>query len=124
MVLGLLMAAPKSSDVLPVLPEGDFVKWSATEQDLGLIPQGVPAEVSFEVTNMSDEPMLFTSVRGSCGCTATEYSEEPIAPGATTTVKATYNAQKMGAFKKTVTVYTNLEKKPVVLTLKGEVVTP
>jgi pectate lyase len=61
-------------------------------------------------------------VQGSCGCTATDYSKEPIAPGKKGYVTATYNAANMGAFHKTVTVTANTDA-PVVLVIKGEVKT-
>ena len=50
------------------------------------------------------------------------YTREAIAPGATGTVSATYNAAKLGAFTKTVTVTTSAGGEPQVLRIKGTVV--
>jgi hypothetical protein len=43
-------------------------------------------------TNTGSTPLVISNVRGSCGCTVTDYTKEPIAPGKTGNVKATFNA--------------------------------
>jgi len=96
--------------------------WEDTSVNVGKIPQNVPHEVKFTFTNQGDAPLIISRTQGSCGCTASEYSQEAIAPGAEGWVKATYNAAKAGTFNKTVTVFSNVEGNPVILTLKGEVV--
>ena len=96
--------------------------WEKTDLYAGEIPQGVPHEVTFTFTNTGDAPLVITRTQGSCGCTASAYTEEAIAPGAQGWVRATYNAAKVGAFNKTVTVYSNVEGEPTVLRLRGEVV--
>ncbi|MEY2904611.1 MAG: hypothetical protein RJA52_627, partial [Bacteroidota bacterium] len=42
--------------------------------------------------------------RGSCGCTVPTYPQEPLAPGATGEIKVRYDTQRVGSFKKTVTL--------------------
>ena len=97
------------------------VKIDKMEHDFGVIEQGVPKTATFTLTNEADVPMILTKVKGSCGCTATAYDKEPIAPGAKTEIEATYNAKSVGNFTKTVTVSTNLDDKPIVLTIRGNV---
>jgi hypothetical protein len=90
--------------------------------DIAEIPFGVPRTVEFLVKNISNEPLLFTNVGTTCGCTVAEYSKEPIAPGATTIIKAIYNAKTEGPFYKIVTVNTNFDKdNSVTLSLQGTV---
>ncbi|MEL6535170.1 MAG: DUF1573 domain-containing protein [Bacteroidota bacterium] len=96
--------------------------WEETSVNVGQIPQSEPYDVKFTFTNEGNAPLIISRTQGSCGCTATGYSQEAIAPGAQGWVKATYNAAKAGPFNKSVTVYSNVEGNPVVLTLKGEVV--
>ncbi len=98
-----------------------LVRFDKTEHDFGQIQQGEPQTAHFQITNLSDEPMILTKVKGSCGCTATAFSNEPIAPGQSTEIEATYNAKVIGAFTKTVTVTTNLEPDPITLKIKGTV---
>ncbi|MCB0687542.1 MAG: DUF1573 domain-containing protein [Saprospiraceae bacterium] len=102
---------------------GNPVHFDKTEFDFGSIVQGTPQKVEFTVTNESDQPLILKKVKGSCGCTATDYDTNPIAPGASTTIEATYNAKSLGSFRKTVSVYTNIQENPFVLTIKGTVIT-
>jgi len=98
------------------------ISWKSDTIDVGQIPQGTPKVIKFEFTNSTDKPVLVTHVKASCGCTATDYSKEPIAPGKTGYVNATYNAAVAGAFTKTVTVTTSDSETPKKLTFKGTVV--
>jgi hypothetical protein len=95
--------------------------WSETIHDFGSVTQGQPVSHEFEFTNNGSEPLVITSVQASCGCTATAYTQEAIAPGEKGFVRTTYNAAKSGAFTKTVTVLSNTSENTV-LTLKGTVV--
>ena len=95
--------------------------WNLTAYDFGKIPLNKPVTHEFKFTNTGNAPLVISSVQASCGCTVTEYSKDPIAPGAEGFVKATYNAAKVGVFTKTVTVNANAEESVVQLTIKGEV---
>lgn len=98
--------------------------WEKIEHDFGAIPQGKPVTAVFKVKNKSKSPLIFTSVNASCGCTTPSYTKEPIAPGKTGEITATYNALAPGEFTKQVTVITNLSDEQVVLRLKGKVEQP
>lgn len=97
------------------------LKWKSEVIDLGEIPQGKPVNIDFEFTNEGKEMVIITNVQASCGCTATDYTREPVAPGKKATIKATFNAAAKGGFTKTVTVTTNADKTPKVLSFKGTV---
>ena len=96
--------------------------WSETTYDFGKIKVNVPVTHEFSFANTGDVPLVISSVKASCGCTVTEYSKDPIEPGAKGFVKATYNAAKVGVFSKTVTLNANTEEGTVVLAIKGEVI--
>ena len=98
--------------------------WTETTHDFGKIEQNKPQTTTFTFKNTGKTPLVLTNVQGSCGCTATDYSKEPIAPGKSGYVKATYNAAAAGPFSKTVTVTANTPQATNVLTIKGEVVAP
>ncbi|WP_431242658.1 DUF1573 domain-containing protein [Flavobacterium sp. P21] len=98
------------------------IVWKAETIDVGQIPQGTPKAIVYEFKNTGKTAVVITNVQGSCGCTATDYTKEPIQPGKTAKVTATYNAANKGAFTKTVTVTTSAETTPKVLTLKGTVI--
>lgn len=97
------------------------VAWTATTFDFKDIKQGVPVTHDFTFKNTTKQTVLITSVRASCGCTATDYTKTPVKPGETAYVKATYNAASPGQFSKTVTVTLNENEAPVILTIKGKV---
>ncbi|WP_163400526.1 DUF1573 domain-containing protein [Flavobacterium fluviatile] len=127
LVLGLMsfsaIAPVKSlmSKSATATADGTIV-WKTESIDVGQIPQGTPKAIVFEFKNTGKTAVVITNVQGSCGCTATDYTKEPILPGKSAKVTATYNAANKGAFTKTVTVTTSAEKTPKILTLKGTVI--
>jgi uncharacterized protein DUF1573 len=83
----------------------EIMKLNTEKHDFGKIPQGPPsADFYFEITNISNSPIVVESAQASCGCTTPEVPKEPIAPGATAKLKVSYNALNLGAFMKTVTI--------------------
>ncbi|MDQ1167089.1 DUF1573 domain-containing protein [Flavobacterium sp. SORGH_AS_0622] len=98
------------------------ITWKAETIDVGQIPQGTPKAIVYEFKNTGKTAVVITNVKGSCGCTATDYTKEPIQAGKSGKVTATYNAANKGAFTKTVTVTTSAETAPKILTLKGTVI--
>ena len=109
-------------NVRPLNIETPSFLWAVTTYDFGKIKVNKPVTHEFRFTNSGDAPLVISSVQASCGCTVTDYSKDPIAPGSEGIVKATYNAAKIGVFTKTVTVNANAEGSIVQLTIKGEVV--
>jgi hypothetical protein len=97
------------------------LKWVTTKIDMGKIPQGTPATVTFDFTNNGRTPVVLKNVQPSCGCTTSDYTKEPVAAGKKGYVKATYNAANPGSFSKSVTVTTD-SGETAVLIITGEVV--
>ncbi len=105
----------------PVNPNAPVAKWDKLVNDFGSIAFNVPKTAEFTLSNAGKEPLIISSARASCGCTNLKYSQEPILPGKSATVSATYNAATQGVFTKTITVVTNADANPVVLQIKGTV---
>jgi hypothetical protein len=103
--------------------EGPSFAWTETTKDFGKIEQGKPQTHAFTFKNNGNAPLVLSNVQASCGCTTPEWTKEPIAPGASGVIKATYNAAAAGAFSKTITVTSNTPTATTVLTIKGEVLT-
>ena len=97
------------------------IVWKSDVVDLGEIPQNQPKTVDFEFRNTGKTPVIITNVKASCGCTATDYTKTPVKPNATAKVTVSYNAAAKGSFSKSITVTTNAEQVPKVLTIKGTV---
>ncbi|OJW81926.1 MAG: hypothetical protein BGO69_15380 [Bacteroidetes bacterium 46-16] len=88
--------------------------------DFGTVEEGPTADFEFSFTNTGKEPILLQNVHASCGCTTPSYSKDPVLPGKTGIVKASYNTSgRPGPFTKSITVATNAGTK--VLTIKGTV---
>lgn len=96
--------------------------FAAEAHDFGKVEQGKPVTHVFTFKNTGTAPIVVTDAVASCGCTKPSWSKEPVAPGQTGQVSATFNAAGMGPFNKTVTVTSNAKTSTVYLTLKGEVV--
>jgi hypothetical protein len=89
--------------------------------DYGVIDHNSDGNREFVFTNNGTEPLIIKNAKGSCGCTVPTYPREPIAPGVTEKIKVKYATSRVGKFTKTITLTTNSSKKPVILTIKGEV---
>ncbi|MDE6291403.1 MAG: DUF1573 domain-containing protein [Muribaculaceae bacterium] len=76
----------------------------------------------FTFTNSGDKNLVITDARADCGCTRPEYSEAPVAPGKSGTVKVTFAPAAKGHFSKKVTITNNGNPRKVRLIIKGEVV--
>lgn len=100
-----------------------LVSVDKTVHDFGDIYRNTGAvSCTFTFKNLTDKSVLIYEVVSSCGCTEAEWTREPIKPGKTGTVKATYNNEEGPyPFDKTVTVYVSDMKKPVILHIKGSV---
>jgi len=64
--------------------------------NFGKIPQGRPANTTFEIINSGVTPLKLDNVQASCGCTTPVWSRDPIEPGATAKIVVGYNAYAEG----------------------------
>ncbi|HNW51851.1 MAG TPA: DUF1573 domain-containing protein [Prolixibacteraceae bacterium] len=97
--------------------------FTTTEHDFGTIKEdkGLATTV-FEFKNDGDQPLILNNVKATCGCTTPEWTQEPVAPGKTGSIKVSYNPQnRPGDFTKNVNVFSNSSPTIVVLTIKGTV---
>jgi len=98
------------------------LKFKSESHDFGIVEEGVQASYTFEATNTGNQPVVISNVQASCGCTTPEWPREPIMPGATAKIKASYNSQgRPGVFNKSITVTSNTEEASKVLYIKGVV---
>jgi hypothetical protein len=76
----------------------------------------------FAFVNTGGADLFIQNVTASCGCTAPEWTREPVPPGGKGYVAATYNpAGRPGPFRKYITVVSNSNPGSVKLTIAGEV---
>ena len=107
-------------------PEGPLPAFSfpKLEHDFGTINEGEVVEHTFSFTNTGNAPLIIQDVQASCGCTAPDWSKNPIPVGGTGFVKAKFDSQgKPNINNRTVTVTANTWPKQSVLRIKA-MVTP
>lgn len=93
------------------------MKFANEEHSFGNIPEGPSVSYDFEFKNISKEPIVLSNVQASCGCTTPTWPKEPIAPGKSGKITATYNTQgRPGPFTKTITVSSNVGSKVLKIT--------
>lgn len=104
------------------LKADDVAKFNTEKHDFGKIKQGVPVTYFFEITNISDKPLVVENASASCGCTVPEKPEKPINPGATAKIKVQYNAAAVQPFNKDVYIKLAGIEQPKTLHITGEVI--
>ena len=68
------------------------IKFDKTTADVGTFSEESPVvSCVFTFTNIGDAPLVIHQAVASCGCTVPEYTQEPVLPGKTGTIKVTYN---------------------------------
>ena len=99
----------------------EVVEFDKTVHDFGDISvNDGPQTCTFTVKNIGKEPIAIYEVVTSCGCTDASWTREPLQPGKTGTISATYkNEDGPVPFDKTLTVYIAGVGKPVILRLRG-----
>jgi len=76
--------------------------------DFGDINQGDKVDHIFEFENVGDQPLIFSNVLTTCGCTAPDWPRQPILPGEIGQLTITFNsAGKSGMQNKVITVLSN-----------------
>ena len=90
--------------------------------DFGKIKAGEKVTHTFIFTNTGKTDLIVTEVSPSCGCTATEWTKEPIPAGKTGQIDIIFNSTgKKGQQNKSVTVLANTIPNQKILFLRGEV---
>ena len=90
-----------------VAAQGAF-SFEKEQHDFGNIEEGTKATYVFKFKNTGDQPIVISNVRASCGCTTPDWSREPIAPGAQSSITVIYNSKnRPGNFYKTITITSN-----------------
>ena len=119
-----LMAFTFSTAIFAQKKVTDVAKFSTDTYDFGKVKQNTPPTATFIVTNISKEPLIIEAANPTCGCTISDYTKSPIAPGQTGTIKATYNAVALGGIHKTLTVKFAGVDEIKQINLAGEVMEP
>lgn len=103
--------------------KGPNISFEKTAHDYGMLKEddGI-AKYRFVFTNTGSEPLIIQDVKPSCGCTSSDWTRNPVAPGEQGFVSADYNPKnRPGKFSKTIRITTNAEPPTTILRISGEV---
>ncbi|WP_436518030.1 DUF1573 domain-containing protein [Ekhidna sp. To15] len=98
------------------------IKWKTTSIDLGQVTKSESKDLSFEFTNMTNEPIRILEAKGSCGCTNVKFPSNEIGAGETASITANFRSGKIGSFKKNIRIKTSESEEYTYLYFNGEVV--
>ena len=107
------------------LDELPVITFKETLHDFGTVIEGEKVIYSFTFTNTGKTDLLLSSVSASCGCTATKYTRDPVAPGEEGLVTVTFDSRNRRGFQnKSVTIIANTQPNKTMLRIKAKVVSP
>ena len=105
-----------------IAPKPPVVTWTeGKEYDFGEVRFSSVTGVAFHYKNTSPDSIRLETVRTTCGCTAADWSDKSLAPGATGELKIEYAADQSGPFRKKIRVFFDRQRKPEILWVYGEV---
>lgn len=95
---------------------------SESNFDFGNIKKGEKVNHVYEVTNTGKNPLVISEVKPGCGCTAPEFTKDPILPGKKGKITLSFDSSSFdGAVQKYADVFANVEKSPIKLTFNANI---
>lgn len=124
--------APTDSAAAPVTTEATAapvsnepstsIALSESNFDFGKIKKGDKVEHVYEVTNTGKNPLVISEVKPGCGCTAPDFTKEPIMPGKKGKITLHFDSSNFdGNVQKYADVFANVEKAPIKLTFTANI---
>ena len=91
--------------------------------DFGDMKQGEKVAFVFKFKNTGKAPLIISNVQTTCGCTVPDWPKDPVAPGKTGQLSATFNsAGKSGKQNKVITVISNASNARESVTIAANVI--
>lgn len=95
---------------------------SKNSHDFGKVKKGNKVQHVFEITNTGKNPLVISEVKPACGCTAPDYTKEPILPGKKGKVTLSFDSSSFdGPQSKYADVFANVENAPIRLSFTADV---
>ncbi|MEC3874569.1 DUF1573 domain-containing protein [Chryseobacterium salviniae] len=95
---------------------------SESNFDFGKIKKGDKVEHVYEITNTGTNPLVISEVKPGCGCTAPDFTKEPIMPGKKGKITLHFDSTNFdGNVSKYADVFANVEKAPIKLTFTANI---
>lgn len=95
---------------------------SQSNYDFGNIKKGDKVEHVYEITNTGTNPLVISEVKPGCGCTAPDFTKDPILPGKKGKITLSFDSTNFdGSVQKFADVYANVDKAPIKLTFSANI---
>lgn len=92
--------------------------------DYGEIEKGSDGIRVFQFRNVGNAPLIIEEVHSSCECAVPTWTKGAIEPGQSGEIQVSYDTEKVGPIRRTITVYSNADESPKALKIKGKVLDP
>ncbi|WP_213190549.1 DUF1573 domain-containing protein [Cloacibacterium caeni] len=110
----LVSEAKNHAETTLALSEPDF--------NFGKIKKGDVVEHVYEVTNTGKNPLIISAVKPGCGCTAPDYTKEPIMPGQKGKITLKFDSTNFdGVVYKSAEVYANVSQVPIEIRFSADI---
>ena len=101
------------------------IKFTEELHEFGDIYQGDKVKHTFKFENTGKAPLILTNIGTTCGCTAPEWTREPIGPGETGEIVISFNSTgKSGIQNKVITVFSNASNPQEKIKITANVLPP
>ncbi|KAA0129181.1 DUF1573 domain-containing protein [Chryseobacterium sp. SN22] len=95
---------------------------SESNFDFGKIKKGDKVQHVYEVINTGSNPLIISEVKPGCGCTAPDFTKDPIMPGKKGKITLHFDSTNFdGNVSKYADVFANVEKMPIKLTFTANI---
>ncbi len=102
-----------SAEELAMMPN---ITFEQTTYDAGTVIEGEKVDIVFGFSNTGKSDLVIESVKASCGCTASAPKDDVVAPGASSSIMASFDSRgREGSQNKTITVRTNDPDQPTII---------
>ena len=115
---------PVVAENAPAKPTGPntTVALSTNNHDFGKVKKGTKVQHVFEITNTGKSPLVISEVKPACGCTAPDFTKDPILPGKKGKVTLSFDSSSFdGPQSKSADVFANVENAPIKLSFTADV---
>jgi Protein of unknown function (DUF1573)/Secretion system C-terminal sorting domain len=104
-------------------PSNAIMTFDESTFDWGSIKEGEKILTVFTFSNTGTDPLLLSNVKGSCGCTISNWPKDPIAPGEDGEIVVVFDSKgKKDLQSKRVTITANTVPIQTYLVIKGNVI--
>lgn len=120
-VFALTMTAQENEFTVKANPNAGVFEFEVETVDYGTIAHNSDGKRAFKFKNVGKSPIIISRAKGSCGCTVPTVPKRPIMPGETAEIGVKYATNRVGAFSKTITLYSNASEATKTIRIKGVV---